>query len=107
MGCSDPGWVLARMAVEKVIREWRVLSEGPGYFVWFDPRSETVRLYDEPSAPPPIRGFEGSQLSPLTGDQLMMQLGGGVSVSALDAVKSSRSPEETAGPLRPGEDLPF
>ena len=32
--------------MEKVIRDWRVRSEGPGYVVYFDPSCEHVVLYD-------------------------------------------------------------
>ena len=33
---------------EKMIRGWRVRSEGPGYVVYFDPAIENVVLYDGP-----------------------------------------------------------
>ena len=34
--------------LEKMIRGWRVRSEGPGYVCYFDPAVEHVVLYDGP-----------------------------------------------------------
>ena len=31
---------------EKTIRGWRVRAEGPGFFVWFDPSIEHVKVFE-------------------------------------------------------------
>ena len=48
--------------LEKMIRGWRVRSEGPGYVVYFDPACEHVVLYDGPDLAYEVReGREASE----------------------------------------------
>ena len=48
--------------MEKMIRGWRVRSEGPGYVCFFDPSFEHVVLYDGPDLAYEVReGREASE----------------------------------------------
>ena len=50
--------------LEKMIRGWRVRTEGPGYVCYFDPSIEHVVLYDGPDLAYEVReGREAGEAS--------------------------------------------
>ena len=58
---------------EKMIRGWRVRSEGPGYVCYFDPAIEHVVLYDGPDLAYEVREGREAGEARLPSEQILLQ----------------------------------